>query len=380
MKEATRQASLCVIASRLRQRGRLGLIVNFARKIRRQGSLTLGLLALALGACRVRSAAPDKRASAAPSASLSLSSTLAAPSAGLEASVRVQQPASAFASPTLAFVAVAGIGTDPKQVESVQVALELARQAREAGASCLDAAVAGVAALEDDPSLNAGTGAALRLDGSAELEAAVMTSTGRFAAVTGLSAVQYPSRVARAVLDTPHRVLAGVGAQRFARLLGNDAFDVRTEAVKQRYKSLMGELGAGGAEASPADVTAWSSGVGGSPDAWRAYLPKPPTLPPLQPGSRCIWAACKCPAFSRADAPAASLRFERAASPGTGRRRHRGAPGALRRKRFCRRSERWGPLAELARQSGGHPRAGRGLVRRPQGGSVRDGTRRSYPR
>ena len=148
----------------------------------------------------MRSAAPDKPASAAPSASLP--STPAVPSAAPEASVTAQQPASTLASTTLAFVAIAGIGTDPKQVESVQLALELARQAREAGASCLDAAVAGVAALEDDPSLNAGTGAALRLDGSAELEAAVMTSDGSLR--RGHGAQRRPISVSRRASSARH--------------------------------------------------------------------------------------------------------------------------------------------------------------------------------
>lgn len=51
--------------------------------------------------------------------------------------------------------------------------------ALKAGALCLDVAIAGVVVLEDDPALNAGTGAALRLDDSADLDAAVMDSDGK---------------------------------------------------------------------------------------------------------------------------------------------------------------------------------------------------------
>jgi len=183
-------------------------------------------------------------------------------------------------------VAVAGIGTRPTEVESVTAALEATRHALEAGATCLDAAVVGVAALEDDPALNAGTGAALRLDGSAELDAAVMSSNGKFGAVGGLTSVRHPAEVARAVADTPHHVLAGVGAVRFARALGIESFDVRTEASLHRYKTLLAELQTHLTIVPRPDVVAWAdTGAGGAAPVWQRYLPHPAPAPRVTPPS-----------------------------------------------------------------------------------------------
>lgn len=90
------------------------------------------------------------------------------------------------------------------------------------GGSALDAAVAAVASLEDDPLFNAGTGSALNLDGEAEMDAAVMVGEGlRAGAVACLKRVRNPVQVARKVLEeTDHVLLAGEGALRFARALG----------------------------------------------------------------------------------------------------------------------------------------------------------------
>ena len=81
--------------------------------------------------------------------------------------------------------------------------------------------MAGAVVLEDDPRFNAGTGSIVRLDGSIQMDASVMESGGRFGAVAGLERVKNPVLVARAVLDTPHLVLMGDGATRFARALGH---------------------------------------------------------------------------------------------------------------------------------------------------------------
>src|SRR6185369_1829820 len=68
----------------------------------------------------------------------------------------------------------------------------------------------------------AGTGAVLNLDGFCELDASVMASDGaRVGAVAALQRVKNPILVARKVMDeTDHVMLAGEGAQRFARVMG----------------------------------------------------------------------------------------------------------------------------------------------------------------
>ena len=86
------------------------------------------------------------------------------------------------------------------------------------GGSALDAVEAAVVALEDDPHFNAGRGAVFNYAGTIELDAAVMDGATRAAgAVTGVT-VKNPVRLARAVMaDGTHVLLAGQGAEEFAR-------------------------------------------------------------------------------------------------------------------------------------------------------------------
>jgi len=92
----------------------------------------------------------------------------------------------------------------------------------ERGAPSLDAAIAAVCVLEDNPLFNAGRGAVLTRDGAAELDASVMDGrTLKAGAVTGLKHVKNPVALARRVMDhSPHVMLVGAGAEEFARLLG----------------------------------------------------------------------------------------------------------------------------------------------------------------
>jgi beta-aspartyl-peptidase (threonine type) len=92
----------------------------------------------------------------------------------------------------------------------------------ERGAPSLDAAIAAVCVLEDNPLFNAGRGAVLTRDGAAELDASVMDGrTLKAGAVTGLKHVKNPIALARRVMDhSPHVMLVGAGAEEFARSQG----------------------------------------------------------------------------------------------------------------------------------------------------------------
>ncbi|MBI3736281.1 isoaspartyl peptidase/L-asparaginase, partial [Candidatus Sumerlaeota bacterium] len=115
------------------------------------------------------------------------------------------------------------------------------------GGSALEAAVAATAALEDEPSLNAGTGSNIRMDGeTVQMDAAVMDQTGDFGAVAVIERVKNPVLVAREVMRSPHLVLAGDGAIRFARALGMKDYDPRTTESIQRYKALQARMNNGG--------------------------------------------------------------------------------------------------------------------------------------
>lgn len=90
------------------------------------------------------------------------------------------------------------------------------------GGTALDAVEIAVRVLEDDPHFNAGRGAALTRDGTAELDAAIMDGRTRAAgAVARVSCTRHPVALARAVMErSPHVFLAGIGADAFSREIG----------------------------------------------------------------------------------------------------------------------------------------------------------------
>ncbi len=86
----------------------------------------------------------------------------------------------------------------------------------------LDATIAAVRVLEDNPLFNAGRGAVLDRNGEAQLDASLMDGrTLAAGAVTGLRHVKNPIELARLVMDkSPHVMLVGEGAEEFARSQG----------------------------------------------------------------------------------------------------------------------------------------------------------------
>jgi beta-aspartyl-peptidase (threonine type) len=90
------------------------------------------------------------------------------------------------------------------------------------GASALDVVELVVRMLEDDPTYNAGRGSHLNSAGALEMDASIMEGTGRGAgAVAAIVGVRHPISVARLVMEkSPHALLVGPGAKRFARSAG----------------------------------------------------------------------------------------------------------------------------------------------------------------
>jgi beta-aspartyl-peptidase (threonine type) len=163
------------------------------------------------------------------------------------ATATVAAPATSAPLPALPWKAAAiahgGQGSPPSKADGCRAAVDAALKALEASGDPVDAAVAGVVVLEDDPRFNAGTGSVVRIDGhTVQMDAAVMRSDGRFGAVAGIEEVKNPVRVARAVMDTPHLLLVGDGATRFARTLGMPVYDPRTPDSLARAQQTQAKL------------------------------------------------------------------------------------------------------------------------------------------
>jgi N4-(beta-N-acetylglucosaminyl)-L-asparaginase len=116
-----------------------------------------------------------------------------------------------------------------------------------AGKDTLDAVVAGVAIVEDDPKdMSVGYGGLPNEDGVVELDASVMHGpTKRAGAVASIQKIKNPAQVAKLVLErTDHLLLVGPGALRFALAHGFKETDLLTEEARivwLRWKERMSD-------------------------------------------------------------------------------------------------------------------------------------------
>jgi beta-aspartyl-peptidase (threonine type) len=122
------------------------------------------------------------------------------------------------------------------------------------GGSALDAVVAAVRVLEDDPELGGGAGTALTREGTAETCASVMDgATRRVGAVAAVPDLAAPIIVARALLERgDHSVLAGHAALRFAAEIGMAPAAPGALATPRTMTQVQERHAAGGTP-SPAD-------------------------------------------------------------------------------------------------------------------------------
>lgn len=121
----------------------------------------------------------------------------------------------------IALLVHGGAGNTKDNEDGCIAAAQVGFDRLRAGQGALDAAVAAVVVLEDDERFNAGTGSVVRTDGvTVETDASVMDSQGALGAVACLQRVKNPVLVAHAVVGTRHWLLAGAGAQTFARASG----------------------------------------------------------------------------------------------------------------------------------------------------------------
>jgi beta-aspartyl-peptidase (threonine type) len=143
-------------------------------------------------------------------------------------------------SKSVAIAVHGGAGTSRSFQDGCEAAARLGLVVLMDNGSALDAAISSVTAMEDDGRFNAGKGSAFRMDGhTVEMDAAVMDSTGILGAVACIQHVKNPVLVARAVSQTPHWLLAGEGAERFAQQAGLAGGFAPSEEARKSHDALM---------------------------------------------------------------------------------------------------------------------------------------------
>jgi len=148
-----------------------------------------------------------------------------------------------------------GAGSPRTRMDGTDRSAARALEVLKSSGSALDAALAAVVVLEDDPRYNAGTGANIRLDGKTiQMDAACMDGdSGGFGAVAAIERVRNPVLVARKVMDTPHLLIVGEGATRFARAMGFPDYDPTCAENKVRFQRVQKLLQG----SDPRQVDAW---------------------------------------------------------------------------------------------------------------------------
>ncbi len=108
------------------------------------------------------------------------------------------------------------------------------------GATALNVAEAVVVYMEDCPIFNAGKGAVKTIDGTHELDAAIMDGSNlKAGAIAGVKDIKNPIKCARLVMDsTEHVFLIGEGASFFAQLQGLEMVDNDYFSTQRREEQL----------------------------------------------------------------------------------------------------------------------------------------------
>jgi L-asparaginase / beta-aspartyl-peptidase len=162
----------------------------------------------------------------------------------------------------------------------VRRALEAGWKVLQGGGPSMDAVVAAVTILEDDPTFDAGRGSFLTSDGRVQLDALLMDG-GRMKAggVACVERLRNPIQAARLVLEeSPHVYFVGAGAEAFASQHGMELIDNaelvldrerdRLHTAQQRAAAgLADETFSGHADDKSPETAAKPSAEGSSPSA-----------------------------------------------------------------------------------------------------------------
>ncbi len=152
-----------------------------------------------------------------------------------EGGVRASEPAAPSSLPVVI--------SSANGVKATAKAMEILK----AGGKPLDAVIAGVNIVEEDPAdTSVGYGGLPNEEGEVELDASVMDGlTCRCGAVGALKSIKTPSKVARLVMErTDHIFLVGEGALRFALLMGFKKEDLLTDESRKKWMEWKSKLSA----------------------------------------------------------------------------------------------------------------------------------------
>jgi len=144
-------------------------------------------------------------------------------------------------------------------LKATQKAMELIRE----GADTLEAVVAGVNLVEEDPEdTSVGYGGLPNEEGIIELDASVMHGPSRGAgSVAALQGIKTPSKVAKLVMErTDHVLLVGEGALKFALAMGFQHEELLTESARERWMKWKRDLNPKDDWIDPADRLSDSAG------------------------------------------------------------------------------------------------------------------------
>lgn len=122
----------------------------------------------------------------------------------------------------------------------LEEAIRAGHQILENGGTAIDAVQATINVMEDSPLFNAGKGAVFTNEGTNELDASVMDgATLNAGAVAGVTTVRNPINLAIEVMEnSEHVMMAGEGAENFAKERGLEIVDPQYFYTENRFRSL----------------------------------------------------------------------------------------------------------------------------------------------
>lgn len=124
--------------------------------------------------------------------------------------------------------------------QKLEEALSKGYAVLENGGTSLEAIVSAIKIMEDSPLFNAGKGAVFTNEGRNEMDASIMDgNTNMAGAVAGVTTIKNPIAAALAVMSqSQHVMMAGAGAEKFAKQVGLEIVDPSYFHTDRRYNQL----------------------------------------------------------------------------------------------------------------------------------------------